>query len=74
MIISHRLLPVLTICLLLLPFAISKQEQISLTNLNQGWEFEVLSCAESGQELIGQKFSTNLPSTIHLDLLKHKKI
>ena len=66
-------LNILYILLILFCFGHSIQP-VTVTNLNQNWEFELLSCVRSGSDLIGQKFTTNLPSTIHLDLLKHKKI
>ena len=43
------------------------------TNLNGGWRLTIDKCPQ-GNKLTGKDYNVTIPSTFHLDLLKHDQI
>lgn len=52
----------------------AKLVNVEVTNLNEQWTVEVIDTPAQGKHLKGFSEKTKVPTTIHLDLLKSKKI
>lgn len=47
---------------------------VNVTKINSHWEMEIVDTTDEHKDLLNQKFETNVPSTLHLDLMKHGKL